>query len=119
MSDCSSLSGELKNLGKETGKQMANFPKNFIRGAVSQVTSKASSEDEAKKKAEMVATHQRIQALEAEMAQIRAQSEQKEGPQILQTKRDLETLKIGKSLKRDEASRQAAGKAEQGRNFKG
>lgn len=119
MSDGDSVSGGLKDLGKETGKQVASFPKTFIKAAITQVVNRNSEEEEARKQAEKIATHHRIQAIEAEMSQIRAQSEQKEGPSTQPAKQELSTLDTKQKTKQDEASRQAVGKAEQGRNFKG
>lgn len=115
-----SIAGTLKDLGKETLKQTFNVPKTLAKGAFQQTVKTNSEEEAAKKLAEQAVTHNRIQQIEAEMAQIRAQNEKRTGPEIQKSeeqKLEAQQQSQGKNL--DEASRQAVGRAEQGRNFKG
>jgi hypothetical protein len=112
-----------KDFVKEVGKQVVGSGAAAGKAVVSQVAGAKTDEQEAAKKAEQVATFNRIKQIEAEMAQIRQGEEQKKGPQITpkaptDSNKALDTL--GKPQNQiDEASRQAVGKAEQGRNFKG
>jgi hypothetical protein len=120
MSDGDSVSGALADLGKEAVKQIVNVPKGFAAGAASQVLTQDSEEKEARKKAEKMATFYRIKEIEAEIAAIHAQNEQKKGPEVLTEKEKTELVQQQQPGKKmDEASRQAVGRAEQGRNFKG
>lgn len=121
MADGDSIGGILKDLGKETVKQIATVPKSLVTDAASQVVNTNSEEIEAKKKAEKAATHQRILQVEAEMKQLASQNSQKKGPEIPSSdSHQMNDLKTGERDKKpDEASRQALGRAEQGRNFKG
>lgn len=121
MADGDSIGGILKDLGKETVKQIASVPKTLVTGAASQVVNTDSEEIEAKKKAEKVATYGRIQAIEAEIRQLATQRSQKQGPEIPKSDNQQinESGDAEKVKKVDEASRQALGRAEQGRNFKG
>lgn len=121
MSDGDTITGELKDLAKETVKQAANIPKNFATGAVSQIANRDSEEDEARKKADKIATFQRIKSIEAEIAQIRAYESQKTGPQIKQSQNLISESNpiTQKEATLDEASRQAKMKTELGRNYKG
>ncbi len=120
MSDGDSVSGALKDLGREAVKQIASIPKSLLTGAANQVTKPDSEEKEAEKIAEKAATHARIQQIEAEMAAIRAQNEKKTGPEIVSEREKMEEMQNQQQKPQlDEASRQAIGKAEQGRNFKG
>lgn len=120
MSDGDSVAGALKDLGRETIKQIAQVPKGIVTGASGQILTKDTEEREAEKKAEKMATFQRIKEIEAEMAAIRSQNEQKKGPQTPQSAVEQQEIKSSGPKKTiDEASRQAVGRAEQGRNFKG
>lgn len=120
MSDGDSVTGGLKDLGRETVKQIASVPKSLLTGAASQVVNSDSGEEEAKKKAEKALTFQRVKEIEAEMRQIAAENSKKEGPDVkLQKENHTELQKKEMQKKPDEASRQAVGRAEQGRNFKG
>ena len=121
MSDGDSVSGQLKDLGKEAGKQILSVPKTIAQGVKGQVLNQDSQEKEAKKKQEKAATYYRIREIEAEIAAIRRENEKKQGPEVIKSSETSQSSdkpnKKAKSL--DEASRQAVGRAEQGRNFKG
>ena len=120
MSDGDSVSGALADLGKEAVKQIVNVPKSFATGAAAQVLKQDSEEKEAQKKAEKMATHYRIREIEAEIEAIRMHNAQKKGPEVLTEKEKTELVQQQQPGKKmDEASRQAVGRAEQGRNFKG
>ena len=120
MSDGDSIGGVLKDLAKETVKQVVNVPKSIASGAVSQVLKQDSEENEVKKQQEKVVTFQRIKALEAEIAQIRnASQHKKESETLSSNKSATDNTTSTKTKTIDEASRQAVGRAEQGRNFKG
>jgi Zn-dependent M16 (insulinase) family peptidase len=120
MSD--SIGGAFKDLARETVKQVSKTPVSFAKSAASQIVGSNESEEQRKlKQAEKAMTHQRIKEIEAEMAHIRNQNEQKRSQEDGSTyKNTLEKIASkGKLKKMDEQSRQAVGKAEQGRNFKG
>ncbi len=124
--DSSSIPGavaeSLKDVGTEGIKQTKNIGISFVKTAVSQITGTTKTpEEEAKEKTNQMVTHQRIQQIEAEMAQIRQHEEQKKGPQFQnsQTQQSENVSREKNQTKINEASRQAVGKAEQGRNFKG
>lgn len=123
MGDGNSVSGTLADLAKETVKQAVKMPVSIAKGAGQQIVGKDSEEEEARKRAEKTATFNRIKAIEAEMVQIRRIEEQKQQQRQQQQvstpsqRTTFETNANGKKL--DEASRQAVGRAEQGRNFKG
>lgn len=119
MSDGDSVATGLKDLSRETVKQIKSVPKSIVLGAKGQMLNKDTEEEEERKKKEMAQTHARIKEIEAEMAAIRAQNEQKRGPEVLSEKEKLEAVQAPKQKRMDEASRQAVGRAEQGRNFKG
>lgn len=121
MSDGSSIGGAFKDLARETVKQVSKTPASFIKSAGAQIVGSPSEEVENRKKAEKLMTHQRIKEIEAEMAKIRSQGEQKHSQEENSDyKKKLEKIASrGGSKKMDESSRQAIGKAEQGRNFKG
>lgn len=119
MSDGNSIGGALSDLAKETVKQVANAPITIVKGIPGQVVSRDSEETTAKKKAEKVATFRRIKEIEVEMSQIRTQNQQKEHASTPAYKKTLESIASRGNKKLDEASRQAIGKSEQGRNFKG
>lgn len=124
MSDGDSIAGAvgdaLKDLGREAVKQIAGTGTSSIKAAASQLGKTVSPEEEAKKKAEQIKTFQRVKEIEAEMKQIAAQNAQKTGPEIPKNENrdELQTQDKNKTSI-DEASRQALGRAEQGRNFKG
>lgn len=120
MSD--SIGGAFKDLARETVKQVSKTPASFARSAASQIVASNESEEQAKlKQADKAMAHQRIKEIEAEMARIRNQSEQKQaqesGPAYKNTLEKIASR--GGKKKMDELSRQAVGRAEQGRNFKG
>lgn len=126
MSDGNSILGAVADAGKdfvkETFKQVAGAGGASLKSATQQVAGFTSEEDEMKKKTEQAATFQRVKAIEAEMAQIAQQNAQKKGPEVVQRTEAIE--EDGPSVSNtqhpmDEASRQAVGRAEQGRNFKG
>ncbi|MDO8269523.1 MAG: hypothetical protein Q7T54_02525 [Candidatus Levybacteria bacterium] len=121
MSDGNSIGGALADLAKETVKQVATTPLDIAKEAGQQIVGHNSEEEELKKRAEKMATFQRIKQIEAEMAQIRNIEEQKNQTQTksITTPSHLEKFGQSKTKKIDEASRQAVGRAEQGRNFKG
>ncbi len=120
MSDGDSVSGALADLGKETVKQIVQIPKNLASSAASQVLTQDSEEKEAQKKAEQIANFQRVKEIEAEIEKIRVENEKKKGPEVLTEKEKMEAVQQQSSSQpMDEASRQAVGRAEQGRNFKG
>jgi len=120
MSDGDSVGGVLKDLAKETVKQVANVPKGLALSATSQIINQDSEEKEAEKKAQKAMTFQRIKEIEAEIARIRSQNERKTGPEVISQKEASEVASDAKKPKKpDEASRQAIGRAEQGRNYKG
>ncbi len=119
MSDDNSVGGGLKDLGSETLKQVVSIPKSMVKGAIKQAANTDSEELEAQKKADQAATFQRVKEIDAEMASIRQQNEQKTGPEIQSSDNNINELNNNQSRKTDEASRQAIGRAEQGRNFKG
>lgn len=126
MSDGDSILGAVADAGKdfvkETVKQVVGSGAASAKTATQQVAGYTSNEDEEKKKASQIATFQRIKAIEAEMAEIGKQNEKKTGPALSnpQTQQGQEKASDGKPESTlDEASRQAVGRAEQGRNFKG
>lgn len=124
MSDGDSIIGAVtdtvKDLGKETLKQIVGTPGSVAKGAGGQILNKDNPEEEAKKAQLKAEEFARIRAIEAEMAQIRQQNDQKNGPQVEKTEdKKIEALQKQNGPKIDEASRQAVGRAEQGRNFKG
>lgn len=124
MSDGDSIFGNvadsLKDLGKDVVKQLANTPESLVTSTKDQLTRRDSDEEEARKKAEKMQTFQRVRSIEAEIAQIAAQNEKKTGPQIPQEQgKDELQIQTQNQKPLDEASRQAVGRAEQGRNFKG
>lgn len=120
MSDGDSVSGQLTDLAKETTKQVLNVPKSIVKGIGTQSVGQDSAEKEAKKKQEKMLTHHRIKEIEAEIAKIRAENEKKHGPEVVSQKEASEKVSESQKPKQiDEASRQALGRAEQGRNFKG
>lgn len=124
MADGDSIFGAVadagKDLVKETVHQVVGSGASAIKTASQQVGGFDTTEHEQQKKADEVATFQRIKAIEAEMAQIGAQSAQKKGPEIANSQtQNMEEVVSNKSQTVDEASRQAVGRAEQGRNFKG
>ena len=120
MGDGDSIKGGLQDLGRETVKQIASVPKGIVASAAGQVLKHDTEEREKEKRIEKAATHARIKELEAEIQAIRAQNEQKKGPEVIAPHEKMEETQDGKPKKKlDEASRQAIGRAEQGRNFKG
>lgn len=127
MADGDSILGAVadagKDLVKETVKQVVGSGTASLKSATQQVSGFTKEEDEMKKKADQTATFQRIKAIEAEMVQIAKQNAQKSGPEIVsRTSSEDEDNGLGNTNSQpqiDEASRQALGKTEQGRNFKG
>lgn len=129
MSDSPSILGSVADTGKdvvkELGSQTTKAAASIVKGAFQQVVGTKSEEEIAKEQADKLATHQRIKKIEAEIAQIRAQrsQEQSQMEQVRLTSSDQSTgsddLKTSEKKQMDEASRQAVGKAELGRGFKG
>lgn len=120
MSDGDSVGGILKDLARETVKQLIKTPVTIAKGVGTQAIGQDSEEKEARKKQEKAETYQRIKAIEAEIAQIRAANEKKTGPEVVKSSETQQDNANGPKIKKiDEASRQALGRAEQGRNFKG
>lgn len=126
MSDGDSILGSVADAGKDLFKEVVNQVVGngpaAAKSATQQVAGFDSKDDEEKKKAEQMATFQRIKAIEAEMAKIGSQ-QQNSGPEIQkkEVQADENSLdKLGETKSQmDEATRQAVGKTEQGRNFKG
>ena len=129
MSDGDSIASGIVDSAKDFGKGMVSEVINSagaaVKSAGAQVTGAKTAEEEAKEKMAKQATFNRIKEIEAEMAQIRYSSEQKNnshGPAITPrtvTITESEDSNPQRTSKIDESSRQAVGKAEQGRNFKG
>jgi len=125
MSDGDSIAGAVADSAKDFGKslvsEIVSSTTSSVKTATSQIAGAKSSEEEAKEKADKIATFNRIKQIEAEMAQIRQAEAQKKGPQISQKLQSSVNIsdQEDKPKALDEASRQAIGKAEQGRNFKG
>lgn len=121
MSNGDSIGGILTDLAKETVKQTAAAPFSIVKGMGQQIVGHVETEEEKlKKQAEKQMTFQRIQQIEAEMAHLRQADQQKKGPEMhSQPTGKTENIPSGKHKTIDEASRQAVGRAEQGRNFKG
>lgn len=125
MSDGDSILGSVADAGKDIFKealsQVVGSGPAVAKTASQQVAGFTSKDDEEKKKADQIATFQRIKAIEAEMAKIGSQ-QQNPGPEIQKSEVPTENSldKLGPTKNQvDEATRQAVGKAEQGRNFKG
>lgn len=109
----------LKDLFKGIFAHILQTPKTVVKEATQQVTGVEDSEE--KKQSNELQANARVQELEAEMRRISEEKKQMTGPEI-GSKEQIETnddLKGNKVEAPDEASRQAVGKAEQGRNFKG
>ena len=121
MSDGDSIYGQLTDLAKETTKQVLNVPKSIVKGIGTQTVGQDSVEKEAKKNQEKALTYHRIKEIEAEIARIRAENDKKTGPEVVKSSeaQSQGDSSGNKPKKLDEASRQALGRAEQGRNFKG
>jgi hypothetical protein len=126
MADGDSILGAVADAGKdlvrETVKQVVGNTNASLKSATQQVAGFTSEEDDIKKKTEQAATFQRIKAIEAEMAQIARQNAQKKGPDVVRktvAKEEDSPSTSNTQHPMDEASRQAVGRAEQGRNFKG
>ncbi len=125
MSDGDSIAGAVADTAKDFGKglvsEIVSSTTSAVKSAGQQITGTKTPEEEAKEKAEKYATFNRIKQIEAEMAQIRQKTAQKQGPQIEQKQQSAVEVEDadGKPKVLDEASRQAVGRAEQGRNFKG
>ncbi len=116
----SSVIDSLKDLGRDIFHQAAGSAKDAVTSTPTQIVGGITDEKEAEKEAEKIATQQGIQKIEAEMNQIRAENQKKTGPEIPKTEEEkIEEAKKENPQMIDEASRQAMGKAEQGRNFKG
>jgi hypothetical protein len=110
-----------KDIVKETAKQVATGAISSAKTAAQQVSGFDTPEEAEKKKADQIATFQRIKQLEAEITQISQKNEQRNSPEVVSSENgmqsDVSSPRKTKNL--DEASRQAVGRAEQGRNFKG
>lgn len=127
MSDNGNIIGSvaegLKDIGKTALKQVFNAPSDTAKAALQQTVGKNESpEEELKKKQEQAEKHARIMEIDAEIQKIRQQNEQKRMQEATDETQSLkpkfESLEQ-QEKDQDEASRQALGKAEQGRNFKG
>jgi len=123
MSDTGSLLGSIADAGKdfvkETKKQITT---GVVASAASQLIGIDTEEDIAKRKAEKMNTFARIKQIEAEMAQLRSIEEQEKNMQKVHEQKIVEkkaSMQGRKEKKMDEASRQAVGKSELGRNYKG
>jgi len=124
MSDGDSILGAVadagKDLVKETVNQIVGGGTAAVKSTAQQVAGFDTAEKEQEKKVENLQTFQRIKRIEAEMAQIHQAEAQKKGPEIVPSQtQQSENISSGKPQTIDEASRQAVGRAEQGRNFKG
>lgn len=127
MSDGDSILGQvgdtLKDLGKDVLKQFTGAPTEIVKTVTQQTVGKTDSPEEAAKKQQTgIEEMSRLSQIEAEIAQIAKKREQLTGPEIPSSKTqqnedELNTKQKGPQI--DEASRQAVGRAEQGRNFKG
>jgi len=111
----------LKDVAKDAAKQIVNAPSSAVKTAVTQTTATAKTpEEEAKIQEQKAYEFRRHQEITAEIEQIRRQNEQRTGPTLSTETETNQTLNSPADSPRiDEASRQAVGKAEQGRNFKG
>lgn len=127
MSDNGSIIGSvtegLKDIGKDALKQVFSAPSDTAKAALQQTVGKNESpEEELKKKQEQAKAHARMMEIDAEIQQIRQQNEQKRMQEATQQQgapqQKLQTLQEQQKTQ-DEASRQAVGKSEQGRNYKG
>ena len=125
MADGDSIAGAVADTAKDFGKglvsEIISSATSAVKGAGQQITGAKTEEDEAKEKQDKIITFNRIKQIEAEMEQIRQAQERKTGPQITQKSQSAVEFEDsdGKPKVLDEASRQAVGRAEQGRNFKG
>jgi len=125
MSDGDSIAGAVADTAKDFGKSLVSeivtSATSTVKTATSQIAGAKTPEEEAKEKADKIATFNRIKQIEAEMAEIRRQEERKKGPQMAPKQQSAVQMEDadGKPKVLDEASRQAVGRAEQGRNFKG
>ena len=126
MSDGDSILGQvgdsLKDLGKDVVKQITGTPTEIVKTVKQQTVGKTDSPEEQAKKQKTGAEEMARRAqIEAEIQRIAKQREQLTGPEIssLKTEENPDGLEIKKTQQIDEASRQAVGRAEQGRNFKG
>jgi hypothetical protein len=120
MGDDSSIGGGLKNIIEGTVDQIVAIPKDIAQGAIDQLKPAQSPEAIEAERQEKMKVHIGIQAANAEIAQIIAQNQQKSGPEVITSQEQSQLATQQKTEKKmDEASRQAVGRAEQGRNFKG
>lgn len=125
MSDGDSIAGAVADSAKDFGKglvsEVINSATASVKNVSQQLVGAKTEEEELKKKQDQIITFNRIKQIEAEMAQIRQAEARKTGPQIaLKPQSSVATEDAnGKPKVIDEASRQAVGRAEQGRNFKG
>ncbi len=125
MSDGDSIAGAVADSAKDFGKglvsEVINSATASVKNVSQQLVGAKTEEEELKKKQDQIITFNRIKQIEAEMAQIRQQEARKKGPQIIQKQQSAVEFEDsdGKPKILDEASRQAVGRAEQGRNFKG
>ena len=127
MSDGDSILGQvgdtLKDIGKDVVKQFTGAPTEIVKTVTQQTVGKTDSPEEAAKKQQTgIEEMARRSQIEAEISQISKQRGQLTGPVIpsSNTERsgnELSTQQKGQQV--DEASRQAVGRTEQGRNFKG
>lgn len=109
-----------KDLIKEVGNQVVGNSTSAVKTAASQVTGFPTQEEELKKKQTQIATQQRIQAIQQEIRSISMQKQQLTGPEVGSSNpASIDEVNQSQKKQIDEASRQAQGRAEQGRNFKG
>lgn len=125
MSDGDSIAGAVADSAKDFGKglvsEVINSATATVKNVSQQLVGAKTEEEELKKKQDQIITFNRIKQIEAEMAQIRQAEARKTGPQIALKPQSSVAAEDadGKPKVIDEASRQAVGRAEQGRNFKG
>lgn len=124
MSDNSSIGGALTNIAEGALGQMASVPKDIAIGAVEQLKPTKTPEEiaaETAEKQQKMDEHMSIQRITAEIHQISRQGQQQStGPAVATAQEQSQMNTEQKSEKKiDEASRQAVGRAELGRGFKG
>lgn len=109
-----------KDFIKEVAAQVTSNTSQAAQSAASQVGGFPTEEEELKKRQNQIATQQRIQAIQQEINAISMQKKELTGPEITASKSSAPD-EVNQEQKKqiDEASRQALGRAEQGRNFKG
>ena len=125
MSDGNSIAGAIADTAKDFTaslvSEVVTSTNATVKSAGQQLSGSKTEEEEAKEKIDKVNTFNRIKQIEAEMEQIRQAKSGNTGPQITTNAQTTapDDDQNGKPKTIDEASRQAVGRAEQGRNFKG